>query len=47
MLTGYDFELQEVADKPNEQITTKDSTEKDEDKKLGLEALESLFKGNS
>lgn len=47
MLTGYDFELQEVADKPSEQITTKDSIEKDEEKKLGLEALESLFKGNS
>ena len=46
MLTGYDFELQEVADKTNEQTTNKDSIEKDEDRKLGLEALESLFKGN-
>ncbi|TLD82625.1 transcription termination factor NusA [Helicobacter trogontum] len=47
MLTGYDFELQEIADKTHEQVTNKDAIEKDEEKKLGLEALESLFKGNS
>lgn len=46
MLTGYDFELQEIADKESE-ATSKDSTEKEEEKKLGLEALESLFKGNA
>ena len=47
MLTGYDFELQEIADKISDQPVNKDSNEKEEDKKLGLEALESLFKGNS
>lgn len=47
MLTGYDFELQEIADKASDQMMGKDSNEKDEEKKLGLEALESLFKGNS
>lgn len=45
MLTGYEFELQEIADKIGEQPTSRDSGEKEEDKKLGLEALESLFKG--
>ncbi len=46
MLTGYDFELQEIIDKEKETIN-KDSIEKEEEKKLGLEALESLFKGNA
>ncbi len=44
MLTGYIFQLEEVADK-EENIVIKKDDNKDEDKKLGLEALQSLFKG--
>lgn len=46
MLTNYNFELQEIAEKANDQQTNKNPNEKEEEKKLGLEALESLFKGN-
>ncbi len=42
MLTGYNFELREVLDKTEIDVNSED---KKEDKKLGLEALESLFKG--
>lgn len=46
MLTGYDFELQEIEEKEKQEVK-KDSIEKEEEKKLGLEALESLFKGKA
>lgn len=46
MLTNYNFELQEIAEKANDQQINKNPNEKEEEKKLGLEALESLFKGN-
>lgn len=49
LLTGYDFEIKEIEDKKPEaqSIDSQDSQDTPkEEKKLGLEALESLFKGN-
>lgn len=43
LLTGYDFEIKEIETKENTQ-DSKEGTENKEDKKLGIEALESLFK---
>ncbi|RDU67042.1 transcription termination/antitermination protein NusA [Helicobacter didelphidarum] len=48
MLTGYDFELKEVIEKEaKEQKENMNDGDSRDEKKLGLEALESLFKGNS
>ncbi|MWV62090.1 transcription termination/antitermination protein NusA [Helicobacter saguini] len=53
LITGFDFEIKEIAEKsptPTSELDSKALENKDieskEEKKLGVEALESLFKGN-
>ena len=47
MLTGYDFELHEIPDKEQQEDNRNEAIEQKEEKKLGLESLESLFKGKA
>lgn len=50
LITGYDFEIKEIAEKtpstlPGEDSKLAQKEDSKEEKKLGIEALESLFKG--
>ena len=47
MLTGYDFELHEIPDKEQQEDNRNEAIEQKVEKKLGLESLESLFKGKA